>query len=93
MGFGYSARTTGFDCSLAILARKVEETYGLECPLSDRPSLCRCRCRPYPGIFKATPGSMGTRMNSALSENEGSIFVDTRPFLECSISRFELIRQ
>lgn len=42
---------------------------------------------------RPTPGIMGTRMNSALSENEGSIFVDTRPFLECSISRFELIRQ
>ncbi len=45
------------------------------------------------GVFKATPGIIGARMNSASSENEGVIYLSTAPSSECSISRFELMRQ
>jgi len=45
------------------------------------------------GTFNATTDINGARMNSASSENEGIIFLNTRNGWECSISRFELTRQ
>ena len=45
------------------------------------------------GVFKATPGIIDARMDSASSENEGVVFFNTAPGWGCSISRFELPRQ
>jgi hypothetical protein len=45
------------------------------------------------GNFSATTGIFGARMNSAVSENEGFISLNTATGWQCALSRIELMRQ